>query len=563
MIRSLTACTRPPRPFGPRRPSWQVASGLIWLLATGTVAFGADGFSGRLTKDTTWRAADSPHLLTGTVIVDAGATLTLEPGTTVQLSPDVDMVVTNASRLLAEGTAEAPIRFVRLPNTRKRWGGIVIAGAPGSPESRIRHAFIQGNNFTAVYSSHGTLWLEHVAFATRDRQYISLDYSSFVISHCHFPTTTGEFEPLHGVGGVKQGGHGIFRDCFFGGSDGYSDIIDFTGGNRDKGEPIVEFYNNVFVASSDDEIDLDGTDAWIEGNIFLHAHKNGAPDTSSAISGGDHGRDTSQVTIVGNLFFDCDQAVTAKEGNFFALFNNTIVHMTKNGGLDTADGAICVQDLDPSPTTWGEGCYLEGNIIVDVTQLVRNDATNETRVIFNHNLLPMAWTGPGDGNHVGDPKLKHVPALTETVFTNWAAAQVLRDWFSLADGSPARGAGPNGRDLGGVMPKGVWLAGEPKSVTDQACATLTVGPSRAGSDIPRAGWPQGCGYTHYKWRLDGGTWSAETAIQKPIELTGLSDGEHYVEVIGRRDSGRYQNDPLLGEDAVVTRSRMWTVRAKR
>ena len=32
-------------------------------------------------------------------------------------------------------------------------------------------------------------------------------------------------------------------------------------------------------------IDLDGTDAWIEGNVFLHAHKNGSPDTASAISG--------------------------------------------------------------------------------------------------------------------------------------------------------------------------------------------------------------------------------------------------------------------------------------
>src|SRR6185436_13184386 len=185
MIQSTMAIVSRPRSFftrNKRRVACLTRSSgcVLSVLLAGSLACGAEGLSGRLAKDTTWRASESPHVLTGTIVVDAGATLTIEPGTTVQLSPDVDMVVTNASRLLAEGTAEAPIRFVRLPNTRKRWGGIVIAGAPGSPESRIRHAFIQGNNFTAVYSSHGTLWLEHVAFATRDRQYISLDYSSFV-----------------------------------------------------------------------------------------------------------------------------------------------------------------------------------------------------------------------------------------------------------------------------------------------------------------------------------------------------------------------------------------------
>ena len=433
-------------------------------------------------------------------------------------------------------------------------------GGPDSPETRIRHAFIQGNDFSAIYGNAGTLWVEHVAFATRDRQYLSLDRSSFVVANCHFPTTTGEFEPLHGAGGVKPGGRAIFRDCFFGGSDGYSDIIDFTGCRRADGA-IVEFYNNVFVASSDDEIDLDGTDAWVEGNIFLHSHKNGAPDTSSAISGGENRRNTSQVTIIGNLFFDCDQAATAKEGNFFTLLHNTIIHMTKTGGLDTDDGAVCVQDLDPRPTTYGEGFYLEGNIIADARQLVRNYVSNETRVTFNKNILPVAWHGPGTGNIIGSPKLKHIPELAETKFTNWAGAQVLREWFSLQAGSPALGAGPGGRDLGGVIPRGAYVAGEPEGITSKNSATLTVGPNRTGQGIPRSGWPDGAGYTHYKWRRDGGAWSAETAIDQPITLTALANGPQAVEVIGKRDSGTWQNDPALGQNALVTRSRTWTVQA--
>src|SRR6185436_15717075 len=260
----------------------------------------------------------------------------------------------------------------------------------------------------------------------------------FLVSNCYFPSSTAAFELMHGTGGIKTDGHGVVRHCFFGISSGYNDIVDFTGGKRPG--PIVQFYNNVFIGSTDDILDLDGTDAWVEGNIFLHSHKNGAPDSSAAISGGSNGNNVSDITIVRNLFFDCDQAGTAKQGNFYTMLNNTIVHMTKTGGLDTADGAINVRDLDPGPpTTFGAGYYMEWNIIADVTQLVRNYETGQTSVVFNDNILPMAWTGPGTNNVVGDPKLKHVPQLSETIFTNWTGAQVMWDWFSLQPGSPAIG----------------------------------------------------------------------------------------------------------------------------
>jgi hypothetical protein len=84
-----------------------------------------------------------------------------------------------------------------------------------------------------------------------------------------------------------------------------------------------------------------------------------------------------------------------------------------------------------------------------------------------------------------------------------------------------------------------------------------------GNGIPASGWPGGCGYTHYKWRLNAGAWSAETPIALPVFLSGLSDGPHYVEVVGKRDSGYYQDDPAFGPEAVITRSRTWNVQTKR
>ncbi|GEM_PF-1800970 len=516
--------------------------------------------SGPIATDMTLFATNSPYAICGALTIERGATLTIEPGTTVGLDRGVYLTVADGGRLLAEGTPEAPILFTRSPNNTGRWAGIVISGSAGSPETRLAHAEIEFNGAVAVHSQGGTVYLDHLTFGSPDRQYVALDSSSFLVSHCYFPSSASAFELVHGTGGIKAGGRGIVRDNFFGTTSGYNDIIDFTGGNRPN-QPIIQFFNNVFTGATDDILDLDGTDAWIEGNIFLHAHKNGAPDSSAAVSGGNNGGNTSEVTMIGNIFFDCDQAATAKQGNFYTMINNTMVRMTKLGGLDTAAGAVNVRDLDPGPpTTFGAGFFLEGNIIVDAEQLVRNYEPGQTSVTFKRNILPMPWTGPGEGNIVADPMLKHIPQLSETVFTNWTDAQILRDWFSLLPGSAGVAAGPNGLDMGGVIPLGASISGGPIGTTTETNASLRVGVNRIGNGIPSSSWTKGAGYTNYRWRLDAGAWSAETSIDQPIVLTNLANGAHQVEVSGQRDSGMFQDDPELGQDAVITRS-IWTVQS--
>ncbi len=515
---------------------------------------------GTLKATEVWTAAGGPYLVTGTVTVPAGGTLTIEPGTSVYLASGVNLVVSNGGRLLAEGTQVQRIRFSSPPGTSTSWGGITINGGAASPGTRMAYVYLEGNAKTCITLAAGTLVLDHVTFNTTTHSYLSLDGGSFVVSHCTFPATTASFEVVHGTGGIKAGGHGIIRDCFFGGTVGYSDAIDFTGGNRDQNQPILQVVNNVFMGSTDDILDLDGTDAWIEGNLFLHCHRgSGTPDSAAAVSGGNSGSRTSEVTLLGNLFFDCDNAATAKQGNFFTFLNNTIIRTTKQGGMDTDSGVVAVRDTTPSLTTFAAGFYLEGNVIWDAEQLVRSYDPNQTTVTFVNNILPMPWTGPGGGNVVVDPQLKHVPQVSETQFTDWQQAQVLWDWFSLKAGSAGHATGLSGLDKGGVIPLGLSISGEPDAITCQNSATLVVGPNRTGSGIPKAGFPLGSGFTHYRWRLDRNAWSAETPIATAIKLTGLSPGSHHVEVTGKNDAGTYQDDPLLGTDAAVTMSRVWTV----
>jgi hypothetical protein len=419
---------------------------------------------GTLASDEVWTAVASPYQLTGSLTIPDKRTLTIEPGVTVYLASGVNITVADGGRILAEGTETQGIRFTRLPGSSASWGGITINGAGDSPETRMAYASLEGNGNTCIQVTGGTLYLDHATFVTTTHRYLSLDGSSFLVSHCHFPTATASFEMVKGTGSIKSGGRGIVRDSFFGRAKGHSDALDFAGGHRDLNQPILQVYNNVFVGSDDDLMDIDGTDAWVEGNI-----------------------------------------------------------------------------------------------IVDAEQLLRNYDAKQTTVTWNNNILPMAWDGPGSGNTIIDPMLKHVPQVSETQFTSWDDAQVMREWFSLQGGSPAHGTGPNGMDKGGVIPLGVSISGEPLGTTSKADATLIVGVNRTGSGIPTAGFPLGSGFTYYRWRLDASAWSAETPIATPIKLTNLAQGSHHVDVIGKNDAGLYQNDAALGTDAVVTASRTWAV----
>lgn len=510
--------------------------------------------SGAIAADTTWYLTNSPIQVCGNITINAGVTLTIEAGTTVQLGGGVIVLVASSGRILAEGTAAAPISFIRTPtNGAPAWAGISINGGPGAPETRLVYAYFEGNSRTNIMVVGGTLYLDHATFGTTTRQYVSLDGASFMVTDCYFPTPTAAFEPCHGTGGIRSDGRGIFRRNFWGKPNNYNDVVDFTGGNRPS-QPIVQFLNNVVSGGDDDGFDIDGTDAWIEGNIFLHMHKNGGtPDSASGVSGGNDSGNTSEITIIGNISYDCDQLTAAKQGNFFTLFNNTVVHQTHVGGIDSTGAVVLLADAG---TVQAAGMYLEGNILYDIEQLSRNATT--ASVSFTNNLLPLAF---GPTNTFATPIFKHLPLLSETFFTNWAQAQVMWDWLSLMPGSPGIGAGPNGRDMGAVVPHGISISGEPVGTTTSSNASLKLAINRTGSGIPTAGWPNGSGYVAYKWRLDTNlAWSSEIPITTPLNITHLSSGAHHVEVIGKTDAGVYQDDAsVFGTNGVRTVSRTWNV----
>ncbi len=532
-----------------------------------------------IAADTTWTAAGGPYRVSADMTINAGATLSIEAGATVWLGSSttgVDVFVNSGGRIVAVGTETSPIRFMRPPGATYQWAGFDVNGAVGSPMSIFRHCTFEQSSSYAIDVNAGDVEIDHCAFSPTCVDYVSLDGASFLISNCIFPSPGTAGEVVHGSGGVRSDGRAIVRDCFFGAQRGYNDVFDFTGGNRPG--PIFQFINNVCVGSDDDILDLDSTDAWVEGNIMMHVHRVGTPDSASAVSGGSDNADNSHVTVVGNLIFDVDQACTGKQNNFYTFLNNTVVDQNGRGSDDTEDFLatndpqfiVGVLNFADDGTTSGVGMYAEGNIIHSARALVRN-YTGAQAVTWNNNLLPpgATWSGPGSGNVSIDPLLNdifvdattgasNIPTPTEANFRYLVPK--IRAQFGLDACSPARGTGPNGTDKGGIRPFGVSLGGAPTGTTNATSATVVVGTRMTGSGIPAtaAAFPQGSGWTHYKWRLDGGAWSAETVNNAPIVLAGLANGPHTLEVVGKNDARYFQDDAAFGASGRIA-SATWTV----
>jgi hypothetical protein len=475
-------------------------------------------------------AASGPWQVVGDLTVPAGVTLSIQPGTTLFFAPGTRLIVNG--RLVAEGTQYERIRFTRTPGSGN-WAGLELLNT--LQDNRIAYADMEycDSGSHAIRADHARVYLDNIIWGNHTKQYLTFDDSSLILKSCVLPSLTNA-ELVH-FWGLPSDGYALFEGNWFGSTAGYNDIIDFTGGQRPG--PIAQFINNWFSGGSDDCIDMDAADGHIEGNVFMHVHMDSPRETKShAVSTGTEYGEVSEVTVVRNLFYDVDHALLSKDGGFITAVNNTIVHAT----------VAAVNMYEARSGQWqGDGFYGDGNIFHDVAHLFENPdwAGHPTSITMNNSIFPIIAADPvvwtGSGNLHEDPQLLNPNNVTDP-----------RIDFRLRPTSPAIGTGPNGRDMGGLVPAGASISGEPAPRTWRNSATLTVG----GPEI-----------YGYKYRVNDGPWSNEilrpepdlpgTPIQPlaPIELTSLADGTYTVYAIVKNSAGAWQNE----SEAVACRT--WTV----
>jgi hypothetical protein len=513
---------------------------------------GCTPVSGAITAGTTWIKANSPYCVTSAVTIPAGVTLTIEPGVIVRFATGVGMSI--QGRLVAESTEAERILFTREATTGT-WGRLNIDQTGGTRQvQRLVYVDIDyaSSGSSTVRGTQTELYLEHVRFTNTNAQMVDMVGTSGTLLYCDFNTiSSGELIHFSNMPSAAQGGKALIQGCLFGTSNGYNDIVDFTGGNRPG--PIVRFRDNVFIAGVDDCFDMDGTDAHIEGNVFLNIRKDAARSSSSnCITTGGNGSDITELVMCRNLFFNVEHCFMEKEGGTGIFQNNTFARVTANpvsNNVGEASGIVAFGEPWRG-VTYGGGVIFEGNVgdellIADPFPLyAAAQAATGAFLVRRQNCLN-GFTLAGTGNVNANPQFVDLTGVT---------VQNIRAKLALQSSSPCRGTGPNGLDMGAVVPGGATITGEPPSTTTQRNATLNV----AGPGI----WA-------YRWRLNGGPWSSDINLvpaaqwngspftatmldnPTPIILTDLADGTYTVEVQGKDSAGFFHEAP--------TASKSWTV----
>jgi len=458
--------------------------------------------SGLLTGHHSLDAASGPWHVTGNITVDTGATLTIEPGTTLYFNPGVGLTV--KGQLQAQGRANERIRMTCVPGTETPWAGIFLDGSDQDNRLDYVDMAYAGSEAQSIKVLHARLLINHMTWANTSQVVLDVVHPQLTIQHSAFPD--------HGYGtalggyGLINGEYLILRANTFGQSDSSPEVISFAECQRSG--PILELYNNTFLGGETYGITLVNADAHIEGNHFTNFLSHNDTGTLSAIiaSQGSH------LTVTRNVFLSNDNGIL--------LLDNSQLDATHNTFVGQRGVAIGFPETD---ITSGAGAHVNGTIFRD-NGAAFGDIIDGATLSVNQSVMPIAWHSLGQGNMEFDP-----------LFVDPNGS------FHLKPSSGAIATGPCGLDRGAYVEPGAAICGEPKPITHQTAAFLTLG---------------GPGITAYKYSLNDphGPWSDEMPASIPIELTDLVNGQTYtVYVIGQNSAGLWQSEEA------ATMSQTWTV----
>jgi len=157
---------------------------LIFVVLFATLAFVSVGcasaatyVSGPITSDTTWALANSPYIVVGSVLVNNGVTLTVEPGVTVKF--DSDLALRIDGLLIAQGTGDNMITFTSNQTTpaAEDWGYILFSDSSADATYDGDGNYISGCILEYCTVEYGG--------GTTGNGIIRIDSSSPFINRCH------------------------------------------------------------------------------------------------------------------------------------------------------------------------------------------------------------------------------------------------------------------------------------------------------------------------------------------------------------------------------------------
>ncbi|MGB0480415.1 MAG: hypothetical protein ACPGHD_06160 [Flavobacteriaceae bacterium] len=349
--------------------------------------------TGSITSNTTW-SNDNIYQLNQKVVVQDGATLTIEAGTIVKGSSGTGslasaLVVARGGKLMAEGTASEPIIMTSASdnitigqtmgtnldqNDRGLWGGLIVLGnAPCSFSGDVTDLQIEGIPAEDTWGLYGG---SNATDNSGVMKYISIRHGGALI---------GEGNEINGLtlGGVGSGTEIDHIEVVANVDDG----VEFFGGT-------VNASNLLVWAQGDDAIDIDQAYSGTIDNVVVHLGD--ASDHAFEVDGPEGtaaGSFTLQnASIFGNSitengeYADYRKAATGATNNVFAS--------GFPAGKDVElDNDAVAESYNAGTLTFGTWEIVLPSGVTDVTSIFVNKAVNVTVTGFGDNATAVNAQG--------------------------------------------------------------------------------------------------------------------------------------------------------------------------
>ena len=165
---------------------------------------------GHIIQDTVWTLTDSPFVVIKDLFVDAGATLTIEPGVEVRFGGNFSLVI--RGKLVADGTEEKPITFTSnklQPNA----GDWVTINFTSMQPSHLEHCIIEyAKNGIAIENGNLVITRSNITNNLQNGVYITGDNSASISENRIENNQKGIFASGSSSGTTIQRNHIYFNN---------------------------------------------------------------------------------------------------------------------------------------------------------------------------------------------------------------------------------------------------------------------------------------------------------------------------------------------------------------
>ena len=376
------------------------------------------------TGSSIWNLSTSQgYILRDAVFIEDGAILTIEPGVTIfgENATNGTLIVSQGGKLMADGTADAPIVMTSDAaigsRARGQWGGLIINGRAPSNQGVT---FGEGDT--------GAFGGDNPADSSGVLRYVRIEYAGI------------EFSPDNELNGIAFQGVGS------------GTVVEYVQVHMNQDDGIEMFGGTVnlkyaFVTGARDD-SFDWTDGWTgKGQFWVAQHYGGDADNGFENDNSSKNNEAlprsaptiSNVTLVGDPSGpESDNGMLIREGAA-GMYTNFIVVGFNKVGLDINNESSHKQAED-------------GGLVVKNSIFFSNGGGNFGDEKDDDGFDEAAWA-TGLGNKENDPNLADAFNKTNPNFTPGSGAS------SMSPDIPSDGFFDKVDFIGGVAPDSDWTKG--------------------------------------------------------------------------------------------------------